>query len=114
MRRSLQKFMVLMLCAAVMLAGSGFAGAYAGAIAHDLGIETVSGSPADAPLKGGERAIDEHGCAAHLGMHLLATTDDAPSLFPVPARSTLEPRPDARVFPALPDLFYRPPRLLSA
>lgn len=103
-----------MLCAAVMLAGSGFASAYAGAIAHDLGIETASDSPVDAPQKGGERAIDEHGCSAHLGMHLLATTDAAPALFPVPPRPTLEPRPDPRVVPALPNLFYRPPRFLLA
>lgn len=104
-----------MLCAAVMLAGSGFASAYVGAIEHDLGIEASLGSPDKAPATGGERSgICDHGCAGHLSGHLLSIGSGAAFLFQTAGTPLLEPLSDTRAVLALPNPFFRPPRLLLA
>ena len=114
MRRSFRRVFTLVLCVAVLFSGSGFASAYAGAIEHDLGIEASLGSPDGPPASGGERSGDEHGCASHLSLHLLSIASSSALLFQTPGTSLLEPLPDTRALPALPNPFFRPPRLLLA
>lgn len=115
MRRSFRRVFTLVLCFAVLFSGSGFASAYAGAIEHDLGIEVPVGSPDKAPATGGERSgICDHGCAGHLGGHLLSIGSSAAFLFQTAGAPVLEPFPDTRAVLALPNSFFRPPRLLLA
>lgn len=110
MRWSFRRVFSLVLCVAVLFAGSGFASAYADGIEHDLGIEATLDSPDSAPATGGER----HGCAGHLTAHLLSLTPSAELLFEATATPGLESVPDTRAVPTLPNSFFRPPRLLLA
>ena len=115
MRWSFRRVFTLVLCVAVLFSGSGFASAYAGAIEHDLGIEASLGSPDKAPATGGERSgICDHGCAGHLSGHLLSIGSSAAFLFQTAGTPLLEPLPDTRAVLALPNPFFRPPRLLLA
>jgi hypothetical protein len=115
MRRSLRRVFTLVLCVAVLFSGSGFASTYAGAIEHDLGIESSLGSPDNPPASGGERSgVCEHGCAGHLSGHLLSIASSPALLFQKAETPQLQPLPDTRAVLALPNLFFRPPRLLLA
>ena len=115
MRWSLRRVFTLVLCVAVLFSGSGFASAYAGAIEHDLGIEASLGSPDSPPASGGERSkICDHGCAGHLSVHLLSIASSPAFLFQTSGTPVLEPLPDIRAVLALPNPFFRPPRLLLA
>jgi hypothetical protein len=115
MRWSFRRVFSLVLCVAVLFSGSGFASAYAGAIEHDLGIEASLGSPDKAPATGGEPSgVCDHGCAGHLTVHLLSIVPSAAFLFQMASKSMLEPMPEIRAVHALPNSFFRPPRLLLA
>lgn len=115
MRWSFRRVFSLVLCVAVLFAGSGFASSYAGAIEHDLGIEGSLDWPDNAPATGGERnGACDHGCAGHLSVHLLSIAPSAGFLFQIAASTDLELLPDIRAVLALPNSFFRPPRLLLA
>ena len=114
MRFPVRKLLSLMLCLAVALAGSGFVSAYAGAVEHGLGIEASLDLPGEAPATGGERSGDDHGCAAHLAVHLTSLVPAAASLVQTDGASALEPIANIRFIPAHPNPFFRPPRLLLA
>ena len=115
MRWSFRRVFTLVLCVAVLFSGSGFASAYAGAIQHDLGIETSLGSPDNPPAGGGERSgVCDHGCAGHLGGHLLSIGSSPAFVFQTAGTPLLEPLSDTRAVLALPNHFFRPPRLLLA
>ena len=115
MRWSFRRVFSLVLCVAVLFSGSGFASAYAGAIQHDLGIEASLDSPDSPPASGGERSGScDHGCAGHLSGHLLSIGSSPAFLFQTAGTPLLEPLPDTRAVLALPNSFFRPPRLLLA
>ena len=115
MRWSFRRVFTLVLCVAVLFSGSGFASAYAGAIQHDLGIEASLGSPDSPPVSGGERSgVCDHGCAGHLSGHLLSIGSSPAFLFQTAGTPLLEPLSDTRAILALPNPFFRPPRLLLA
>jgi hypothetical protein len=109
---SFRKAVVALLCAVIVLGGSGFSGVFAAAIQHDLGVEhSLDGSLPDSDGRNGGCT---HGCAAHLCVHLLAVTQAVqPSLL---VKATAER--GARVLipapPFLTDSFFRPPRVFLA
>ena len=111
---SIRKLLSLVLCVAVMLAGSGFISAYADAVQHDLGIEASFDVPGEAPGAGGERSGDDHGCAAHLNVHLMPLVPSAAVPLQGQGNPALEPIADIRAIPARPNPFFHPPRLCLA
>jgi len=111
-RQSFRKAVLVLLSAAVLLGGSGFSGALAAAIQHDLGMElSLDGSSSDSD---GREGSCTHGCAGHLSVHLLAVTSAGgpEPLIAVTvqrgARATVQPLPFPR------DSFFRPPRVSLA
>ena len=111
---SIRKLLSLVLCVAVMLAGSGFVSAYADAVQHELGMEASRELPGPAPGAGGERSGDDPGCAAHLIVHLTSLVPSAALLLQAHGNPALEPIADIRAIPARPNPFFRPPRLRLA
>ena len=113
MRRSVRQLFSLVVCVAVMLAGSGFANAYADAIEHVTGNEASAGSLDSPPAGGGERtAVCEHGCASHVGGHLLSIPTAAVFLIQVTRKPVLASAGHFRAIAALASPFFRPPRIL--
>jgi len=74
-RPLLRKALLVILSAAILIGGSGLSGAFASAVQHDLGIEQSSDS--SLPDGDGRSGSCNHGCAAHLGVHLLAVSQAA-------------------------------------
>lgn len=108
----LRKIVALLLCAATVFAGFGFAGAVAAEMEHGFGIEqTDPGPPGQAP----EDRACSHGCAAHLGAHLpmLAPLPGGPNP-PESVRSGIALSRAAAFIGVYPDAFFRPPRISLA
>ena len=102
-----KRILAVLLAGVIFLAGSGFNGAFAAAVEHDLGIESSLGSP---PSDDGEMHKKcEHGCASHLSVHLTTLTQEALSILIVTAAEP-ESVPLLRATSARLDSFFRPPR----
>jgi hypothetical protein len=111
-RPSFRNAVLVFLSAAILLGGSGFSGAFASAIQHDLGIElSLDGSPSDGD---GRNGTCTHGCAGHLCGHLLAVTQAAPPDPLVRATGERGALAFVQAPPFLPDSFFRPPRVFLA
>lgn len=107
MSARVKRFVAVLLAGVIFLAGSGFNGAFAAAVEHDLGIESSLGR---APSDDGEvHRKCEHGCASHLSVHLTAPTQETLSILIVAAAEP-ESVPPLRATPARRDSFFRPPR----
>lgn len=103
-----RKFLAVLISAAVLLGGSGFSGAFASALEHDLGIETQLGD--SAPDTESEGKTCNHGCATHLAAHLVVLTDGGPSIVLVQAGVQRTVLPVAVPLVSRNDSFFRPPR----
>ena len=103
-----RKFLAVLISAAVLLGGSGFSGAFANALDHDLGIETQLGDAARDTGSEGETC--SHGCGAHLAAHLVVMTDGGPAMVLVPAGVQRAVLPLAVFLVSRNDSFFRPPR----
>ena len=108
MSTRLNRVLAAFLAVAILLAGSGFSGAFSAGMEHCLGIESQLVS---APSEGGEAAKKcDHGCAGHFSPHLV-TLIEVQLLF-VPSASTARQSstPLFGVISARSDSFFRPPR----
>ena len=103
-----RKFVAVLISAAVLLGGSGFSGAFANALEHDLGIETQLGDAA--PDTGLDSKTCSHGCGSHLAAHLIVLTDGGPSIVLVQAGVQRTVLPLAVPLGSRNDSFFRPPR----
>jgi hypothetical protein len=103
---------VLVLLSAILFGGSGFSGAFASAMQHDLGMElSLEGSPSD---DDGRNGSCTHGCAGHLGVHLLAVTQAAQPGVVVVATVERGALAFVQAPPILPDSPFHPPRVFLA
>jgi len=114
MRPLIRNLVSLLLCASIALAGSGFAGSYASALEHALGVEAELAQPGEAQDSGGERGFESHGCAAHLAVHLESLAAVAGPELHVDPGLTIALSSVVRSTSARPSPFFRPPRLLLA
>jgi hypothetical protein len=104
----IKRNVAVLLAGIILLAGSGFSGAFAAAVEHAVGIESSLATP---PSEDGEvHRKCEHGCASHLSVHLTMLTQAQPLSILVEAPA--EPQSGALygAISARPDSFFRPPR----
>ena len=107
----LRQFVALMLCASVFLAGSGYSGAFAAALEHDLETRHALSGPSGGAS---QDLACAHGCAAHMGVHLLSLPAEMGSQQSHAAATVLpafRPSADAGVQQSS---FFRPPRISLA
>lgn len=112
MSTRLKRVLAAFLAGAILLAGSGFSGAFAAGIEHGLGVESQLVSP---PSEGGETAKKcDHGCAGHFGAHLVSLIESQPPFLPAAATDRQSGAPVFRAVSARLDSFFRPPRISLA
>jgi hypothetical protein len=105
----LRKAVLVILSAAILLGGSGLSGAFASAVQHDLGVE--QSSDGSLPDGDGRSGSCNHGCAAHLGVHLLAVSQAA-DRDPMVAVTVERGVPEiVQPLPFLQQSFFHPPRV---
>lgn len=108
MSARVKRILAVLVAGIILLAGSGFSGAFAAAVEHGLGIES---SLASQPSDDGEvhRKCD-HGCATHLSVHLTTLTEAQPLSILIEAVAEPQSGPMWRATSARRDSFFRPPR----
>ena len=108
MLRRVKRFLAVLLAGVILLAGSGFSGAFAAAVEHGLGIESsLEGTSSD---DGGAHKKCEHGCASHLSVHLTTLTHARPLSISIETAAEPESGALPRAISARLDSFFRPPR----
>ena len=108
----IKRILAVLLAGIILLAGSGFSGAFTAAVEHGLGIESpLASAPSD---EGGAAKKCEHGCASHLSVHLTTLTEAQPLSIHVDAAAEPQSGPLLRATSARLDSFFRPPRYFLA
>lgn len=105
-----RKLVALLISAALLLAGSGYTGAFASSLEHDLGVEMKFGGPV--PDEHPQGKVCSHGCGSHLAAHLVVLSNCSGTV----ALSVVAAQP-AALLTAIPlrfrvDSLYRPPQTL--
>ena len=114
MRWSFRAFFALFLSICVIYAGGGCAPLQSSAIEHDMGIEATvdASSKVLTPSDDKRESHCIHGCAGHIGGHLVSITANAAFPAETATDSTLRNIPSVIAVVDRTDYLFRPPRLL--